>query len=105
MLIEALKAEVDDYLERQRCERDEQGHALVVCNGRAQTRNVTLGAGTVELSRRASMTAGVMSTVSTSAALHTGDDRRTARSAEGIYLRSRTGIGRAPRAGRRGCSN
>jgi putative transposase len=49
MLIEALKAEVDDYVERYRSERDEQGHALVVRNGRAQTRKVTLGAGTVKL--------------------------------------------------------
>ena len=50
MLLEALKAEVDDYLERHRSERDEQGHALVVRNGHGQTRKVTLGAGTVELS-------------------------------------------------------
>jgi putative transposase len=50
MLIEALKAEVDDYVERHRGERDEQGHAWVVRNGRAPTRKVTLGAGTVELS-------------------------------------------------------
>jgi hypothetical protein len=49
MLIEALKAEVDDYVERHRSVRDEQGHALVVRNGHAQTRKVTLGAGTVEL--------------------------------------------------------
>ena len=49
MLIEALKAEVDDYVECHRGERDEQGHALVVHNGRAPTRKVTLGSGTVEL--------------------------------------------------------
>jgi putative transposase len=49
MLLEALKAEVDDYLERHRSERDEQGRALVVRNGHGQTRKVTLGAGTVEL--------------------------------------------------------
>jgi putative transposase len=49
MLVEALKAEVDDYVERHRSQRDEQGHALVVRNGRAQTRKLTLGAGTVEL--------------------------------------------------------
>jgi hypothetical protein len=30
MLIEALKAEADDYVERHRGERDEQGRALVV---------------------------------------------------------------------------
>jgi putative transposase len=49
MLVEALKAEVDDYVERHRSERDEAGHALVVRNGHAQSRKVTLGAGTVEL--------------------------------------------------------
>jgi hypothetical protein len=38
MLIEALEAEVDDYLERHRNERDEQGHALVVRNGRGRAR-------------------------------------------------------------------
>jgi putative transposase len=50
MLIEALRAEADAYVERRRGERDAQGHALVVRNGHAQTRKVTLGAGTVELS-------------------------------------------------------
>ena len=49
MLIEALEAEVDDYVDRHRSERDEQRHALVVRNGRARTRKVTLGAGTVEV--------------------------------------------------------
>ena len=49
MLLEALKAEVDDYVERHRSKRDEQGHALVVRNGHGQTRKVTLGAGTVEV--------------------------------------------------------
>jgi transposase-like protein len=49
MLIEALKAEVDDYVERHRRERDEQGRAAVVRNGHAPTRKVRLGAGTVEL--------------------------------------------------------
>jgi putative transposase len=49
MLIEALKAEADAYVERHRGERDEQGHALVVRNGQAKPRKLTLGAGTVEL--------------------------------------------------------
>ena len=49
MLIEALKAEADDYVERHHGERDEYGRALVVRNGRAQGRKLTLGAGTVEL--------------------------------------------------------
>jgi putative transposase len=47
MLIEALKAEADDYIERHRRERDEQGHALVVRNGRGRGRKLTVGAGTV----------------------------------------------------------
>jgi len=49
MLIEALRAEADDYVARHRLERDEQGRALVVRNGHGQERKVTLGAGTVEL--------------------------------------------------------
>jgi len=49
MLIEALKAEADAYVERHRTERDEQGHALVLRNGRATRRKVILGTGTVEL--------------------------------------------------------
>jgi putative transposase len=36
-------------VERHRGERDEQGHALVVRNGQAKPRKLTLGAGTVEL--------------------------------------------------------
>ena len=48
-LIEALEAEVDDYIERHRGERDQQGYALVVRNWQASTRKVMLGAGTVEL--------------------------------------------------------
>jgi putative transposase len=49
MLIEALKAEADDYVERHRGERDEHGRALVVRNGRGQERKLSLGTGTVEL--------------------------------------------------------
>ena len=49
MLVEALRAEIDDYVKRHHGERDEHGHALVVRNGRAQARKLTLGAGTVEL--------------------------------------------------------
>jgi hypothetical protein len=45
MLSEALRAEVDDYIEHHHGERDEHGHALVVRNGRAQARKVTFGAG------------------------------------------------------------
>jgi transposase-like protein len=49
MLMAALEAETADYIERHRQERDESGRALVVRNGRAQARKLTLGAGTVEL--------------------------------------------------------
>ena len=49
MLQAALEAEVAAYLERHRGERDEAGHALVVRNGRARPRRITLGSGTVEI--------------------------------------------------------
>src|SRR5208282_5115179 len=49
MLMAALKTEAADYVERHRHERDEEGRALVVHNGRAQARKLTLGTGTVEL--------------------------------------------------------
>jgi putative transposase len=49
MLITALEAEAADYVERRRQERDPAGQALVVRNGRARARKLTLGAGTVEV--------------------------------------------------------
>jgi putative transposase len=49
MLACALEAEVEAYLEAARDERDENGHALVVRNGRARERQVLLGAGSVEV--------------------------------------------------------
>lgn len=49
LIQEALQAEVEDYLQRLREHRDEQGHALVVRNGKARPRQVTLGSGTVEI--------------------------------------------------------
>src|SRR6202049_3293281 len=49
MLMAALKTEAGDYVERHRDERDADGRALVVHNGRSQGRKLTLGAGTVEL--------------------------------------------------------
>ncbi|MBV8054823.1 MAG: hypothetical protein JO071_06235 [Deltaproteobacteria bacterium] len=52
MLIEALKAAVNDYVERLRSERDEQGHVLVMRNGRVRTRELRLSAGTVQLNAR-----------------------------------------------------
>jgi transposase-like protein len=49
MLAEALEAEVQDYLQAARGQRDENGHALVVRNGHAREREVLLGAGSVEV--------------------------------------------------------
>ena len=49
MLMSALEEEVSDYVERHVEERDEGGHALVVRNGRARARKVTMGCGTVEV--------------------------------------------------------
>jgi transposase-like protein len=49
ILQEALEAEVAHYLERHADERDGEGHALVVRNGKARARKVTVGAGTIEV--------------------------------------------------------
>ena len=49
MLMEALQLEVADYVDKHRDERDEDGKAMVVRNGKAKTRKVTLGAGTIEV--------------------------------------------------------
>src|SRR6202049_2447746 len=49
MLMAALDTEAADYVECHRHERGAEGRALVVHNGRAQGRKLTLGAGTVEL--------------------------------------------------------
>jgi len=49
MLMAALRAEAEEYVERHRGERDEAGHALVARNGRAPARKLTLGSGTVEV--------------------------------------------------------
>jgi transposase-like protein len=49
MLLAALDVEVAAYVERHRGYRDERGHALVVRNGRARARKVTVGAGTLEV--------------------------------------------------------
>jgi transposase-like protein len=48
MLAQALEAEVADYIARNQ-ERDAQGRAKVVRNGKASARKVTLGSGTVEV--------------------------------------------------------
>jgi putative transposase len=49
MLLEALHLESADYVERARGLRDEEGRALVVRNGKANPRQVTLGCGTLEV--------------------------------------------------------
>ena len=50
MLVTALETEVAAYLEAHGDERDEEGHALVVRNGKGRTRKITLGAGTIPVS-------------------------------------------------------
>lgn len=47
MLIAALEAEVDAYIQAHQGERDQKGHALVVRNGRGQERTIHCGAGTL----------------------------------------------------------
>ena len=50
MLVAALETEVAAYLETHRDERDAEGHALVVRNGKGRIRRITLGAGTIPVS-------------------------------------------------------
>src|SRR5262245_44958704 len=47
MLLAALETEVAAYLEAHAAERDADGHAHVVRNGKARPRNVTVGSGTI----------------------------------------------------------
>src|SRR3954465_13977388 len=47
MIATALEAEVADYVERFAAERGEDGKRLVVRNGRARERKITIGSGTV----------------------------------------------------------
>lgn len=49
LLIEALGLEVAAYVDRHKNVRDENGRALVVRNGKAKPRNVTIGSGTIEV--------------------------------------------------------
>jgi putative transposase len=49
MLALALQAEVDEYIRRHEGERDEDGHALVVRNGRSQERTIQCGAGELKI--------------------------------------------------------
>ena len=47
MIAAALRAEADEYVERFSDEVDEDGHRIVVRNGRARERKVTVGSGTI----------------------------------------------------------
>jgi putative transposase len=47
MILAALELEVEQYLEKLRHLHDENGHALVVRNGKAEPRTVSLGAGSI----------------------------------------------------------
>lgn len=49
MLAVALELEVEAYLAKHAEARDERGHALVVRNGKARQRKVTVGSGTIEV--------------------------------------------------------
>jgi len=49
MLAVALELEVEAYLAKHAEARDERGHALVVRNGKARARKVTVGSGTLEV--------------------------------------------------------
>jgi len=48
MILAALELEVEQYVEMLRHTRDENGHALVVRNGKAEPRTVSLGAGSIQ---------------------------------------------------------
>ncbi|MGH2872931.1 MAG: IS256 family transposase [Solirubrobacteraceae bacterium] len=49
MIAAALRAEADEYVERFSDEVNESGHRLVVRNGRAKQRKVTVGSGTIPI--------------------------------------------------------
>ena len=49
LLIEALGLEVDAYIDHHKGLRDDKGRALVVRNGKAEPRSVTIGSGTIEV--------------------------------------------------------
>jgi len=49
MILAALELEVEQYVEQLHHLRDENGHALVVRNGKAKPRTVSLGAGCIQL--------------------------------------------------------
>lgn len=49
MILAALEIEVEEYRQQHRDARDSRGHALVVRNGQARPRRLTVGAGTVTI--------------------------------------------------------
>jgi len=49
MIAAALEAEVDEYVSSLASERDGDGHRLVVRNGKARERRVTVGSGTLQV--------------------------------------------------------
>jgi putative transposase len=49
MIAAALEVEVEEYLARYRDQRDDEGRALVVRNGRGRARKLTVGAGTMNI--------------------------------------------------------
>jgi len=49
MIVAALELEVEEHIQRLQHLRDENGHALVVRNGKAEPRTVSLAAGPIEL--------------------------------------------------------
>jgi len=49
MLLAALEAEVEDYIDKYKHERDEDGRRKVVRNGKARPRAITTAAGTMEV--------------------------------------------------------
>jgi putative transposase len=49
MIATALKAEVEEYLQKLRHLRNQKGHAVAVRNGKAHERTLTMGAGVVKI--------------------------------------------------------
>jgi len=49
MIAAALELEVEEYLERLRHLRDENGHAIAVRNGKSKERTIQMGAGSIKL--------------------------------------------------------
>lgn len=60
MIAAALEAEVDEYVGSLVDEVGEDGKRLVVRNGRAQERRVTVGSGTCRSARRGSTTSATI---------------------------------------------